>query len=230
MDKLREIIGTYNQWQSLEDYIGRIEGFRDSDFPLCVENAKAMLEAVGKEICDFKGQVYNKSDSTSKVLKLAFNSLGYDSSDTVQQIARAIANIGTQMSLLRNEIGATSHGKPLAELEKRKDALNKASSEFLLLSTELVCSFLIQLFETERSPSETEESIDYDDNPDFNEALDDQYGTFEIAAYSFTASTVLFTLDQLAYRSELNDFREFEAMEFTEDEDDSEYAIGTINV
>jgi hypothetical protein len=112
MDKLREIIGTHSQWQSLEDYISRIEGFRDSDFPLCVENAKAMLEAVGKEICDCNSQTYTKTDSTSKVLKLAFNSLGYDNTDTVQQIARAIANIGTQMSLLRNEIGATSHGKP----------------------------------------------------------------------------------------------------------------------
>src|ERR1041385_2683281 len=154
MDKLREIIATYREWQSLEDYISRIEGFRDSDFPLCVENAKAMLEAVGKEICDCNSQTYAKTDSTSKVLKLAFNSLGYDNSDTVQQIARAIANIGTQMSLLRNEIGATSHGKPLAELEKRKDALSKASSEFLLLSTELVCSFLIQLFETEKPPAD----------------------------------------------------------------------------
>jgi hypothetical protein len=111
-----------------------------------------------------------------------------------------------------------------AELEKRKDALNKASSEFLLLSTELVCSFLIQLFETEKPAAEIEESVDYDDNPEFNEFLDDQFGTFEIIDYSFSASTILFNLDQLAYRSELNGFREFEATGFDEEEHDAEYA------
>src|ERR1051325_4484327 len=133
MDKLREIIGTYSQWQSLEDYINRIEGYRDDDFPMCVENAKAMLETDAKEICTHRNREFGKQDGPGKILKLAFASLGYESTDTAQQIAGAIANIGNQMGLLRNQIGATSHGKPLAELEKRKEALNKASSEFLLL-------------------------------------------------------------------------------------------------
>jgi hypothetical protein len=223
MDRLREIIGTYSQWQSLEDYINRIEGFRDSDFPLCVENAKAMLEAVAKEICTCRNQQFNKKDGTGKILKLAFGSLGYDSTNTTQQIAGAIANIGVQMSLLRNEIGATSHGKPLAELEKRKEALDKVSSEFLLISTELVCSFLIQLFETEKPTAQTEESLDYDDNADFNEFLDDQFGPFEFADYSFSASTILFNLDQLAYRLELNGYREL----FAENTVESESTIDT---
>jgi hypothetical protein len=84
-----------------------------------------MLEAVAKEICTCRNKEFSNQDGMGKILKLAFASLGYDSTNTVQQIAGAVANIGNQMSLLRNEIGATSHGKPLAELEKRKEALKK---------------------------------------------------------------------------------------------------------
>src|SRR5437588_11459996 len=102
MEKLREIIGTYAQWQSLEDYVNRIEGYREEDCPLCVENAKAMLEAVAKEICTHRNKDFGKQDGTGKILKLAFASLGYDDTNTVQQIAGAIANVGHQMSLLRN--------------------------------------------------------------------------------------------------------------------------------
>ena len=149
MEKLKEIITQHNRWEPLLDYINRIEGYRESDFPLCVENAKSLLEAIAKEICIKRGQSYSDDDGIGKVLKLAFAGLGYNNSATVQQISGAIANVGHQMSLLRNEIGSTSHGKSLDELEKRKDAINKVSSDFLLFSTELVCCFLIQLFESE---------------------------------------------------------------------------------
>jgi hypothetical protein len=91
-----------------------------------------------------------------------------------------------------------------------------------------VCCFLIQLFETDRPEEIREDTIDFDDNPDFNEFLDDQFGTFEIIDYSFPASAILFNLDQLAYRLELNGFREFEATGFDEEEEGAEYAIGTL--
>ena len=206
MDKLRDIIGTYTKWQGLEIYINRIEGFRDDDFSVCVESAKSLLETVAKEICKCKDTEYSKQDGIGKILKLAFASLGYDTSNTAQQIAGAIANVGHQMGLLRNEIGAISHGKPLDELEKRKKTLDKASSEFLLLSTDLVCSFLIQLFESENPGPEEEVELDFDDYPEFNEFWDEQFGSFEMANASFAASEILFRLDPLAYRTAVDEF------------------------
>ena len=86
MDRLKAIIEQHSRWQPLTDYVHRIEGYRESDFPFCVENAKALLETIAKEICTQKNQAYTTEDSTGKVLKLAFSSLGYNSSDTIQQI------------------------------------------------------------------------------------------------------------------------------------------------
>lgn len=203
MDRLKAIIEQHSRWQPLVDYIHRIEGYADNDFPLCIENAKSLLESIAKEICDQKNQAYAKEDSTGKILKLAFLSLGYGNNATIHRIGTSISDIGHQMSTLRNEIGATSHGKTLNELEKRNDDINKTSSDFLLSSTELVCCFLIQSFETDNPrKAEKESTIEFEDNSEFNDFLDDLYGDFTMKDYSFAASEILFS-DTKAYATEL---------------------------
>lgn len=217
MDKLKAIIQEHSRWQNeaLTDYINRIEGFRDSDFPFCIENAKSLLETVAKQICVERSKAYSEQDSPGKILKLAFESLGYGDSDTTQQVGRAIANIGTQMSLLRNQIGATSHGRPLEELEKRKEAINKVTSDFLLFSTELVCTFLIELFETENPLAPIESEIKYEDNEEFNGYWDETYGEVVMGNFSFLPSAVLFNLEPESYKLALDEFN------ITKDESDN---------
>src|SRR5437667_11567932 len=116
MDRLREILDRYSRWQPLSEYVERVEGFRQSDFSICIENSKSLLESIAKEICFQKNQTLAGSESVSKVLSLSFGSLGYSPSDTIRQIGTAVANIGHQMGNFRNEIGTTSHGKTLEEL------------------------------------------------------------------------------------------------------------------
>lgn len=208
MDRLKALIELHGRWHPLSVYVNRIEGFRDDDFTLCIENAKSLLESIAKEICTQRSQSFTTDDNTGKILKLAFSSFGYSDTSTILQIGGAIANIGQQMGNLRNEIGATSHGKPLAELESRKDVIDKISSEFLLFSTESVACFLIELFETEypRKPEE-QELIELDDNDDFNEYLDDLYGEFEIGNSSYAASEILYNVDLEAYITELSIYK-----------------------
>jgi uncharacterized OsmC-like protein len=51
MDKLKAVIKEYGRWSELETYIDRIETHIEIDFSHSLENAKALLETVGKEIC-----------------------------------------------------------------------------------------------------------------------------------------------------------------------------------
>lgn len=209
MERLRLTLERFSRWKPYIEYVERIEGYQHTDFSLCVENSKALLEGVAKEICIQRKQPLAGAESVSRLLSLSFGSLGYAPTDTIRQIGTAIANIGQQMGNLRNEIGTTSHGKTLEEMESRRNSINTLTDGFLIASTELVCCFLIESFETDNPlASAVESEITYDDNPEFNEHLDELYGEFRMTEdYVYPASQILFNLDFLAYQSELNAFK-----------------------
>lgn len=203
----------HSRWQPLAEYVERIEGYRDRDFSLCVENSKSLLESIAKEICSQKKQPLAGSESVGRVLSLSFGCLGFPPSDTIRQIGTAIANVGQQMGKFRNEIGTTSHGKTLEELKSREETVSGLTGDFLVTSTELVSCFLIETFEADNPLAHTRSEIV--DDPEFNEFWDEQYGPFEMGDYSFTASAVLFNLDPLAYQTEVSEFsfsREWDAL------------------
>lgn len=208
MERLRLTLERYSRWKPYIEYVERIEGYQHTDFSLCVENSKALLESVAKEICTQKRQPLAGAESVNRLLHLSFGSLGYAPSDAIRQIGAAIANIGQQMGNLRNEIGTTAHGKTLEEMRSRSDSVNSLTDSFLISSTELVCCFLIESFETDNPLVPVVDSeIAYDDNPEFNERWDEIYGKFRMTDdYTYAASQILFNLDFLAYQSELSAF------------------------
>jgi len=209
MEKLKKTIEQYGRWTELSIYIGRIETHIESDFSHSLENAKALLETVGKEICKAKGLTLSETSSINGVLKNAFSSLGYSNSNLVNQIASALATIGQQVGELRNEIGLTSHGKSLEEIRERNNRVDILTREFLIDTVEIVACFLIRNFENEnpRKAKETlEDSLDYWEAEEFNDFWDDIFGDFEMGNYAYSASEILFNVDKQAYINEYNAF------------------------
>ena len=125
------------------------------------------------------------------------------------QISSALATIGQNIGELRNEIGATSHGKSLEDLKERNDKVDELTREFLIDTTVIVASFLIRTFENENPIKETGDLKSkplYAENDLFNDSWDDAYGEFEMGAYSYPASEILFNVDLNAYETESQDF------------------------
>ena len=211
MERLNKVIKQYSRWSELSRYTERIEAHLASDFSLAIENVKALLESIGKEICCSKGVELGSTPSSNVVMKKAFIAIGYSNTSLVTQISTALATIGQQIGNLRNEIGTTSHGKPLEELAERNDKVDELTREFLIDTTVTVASFLIRTFE-QNNPRIAVEPADekevYTENEPFNESWDDLYGDFEMGRYSFPASEILFNVDYLAYKSELKAFEE----------------------
>ncbi len=81
MDKLKTVIKEYGRWSVLETYIDRIETHIEIDFSHSLENAKALLETVGKEICTCNAVELGTTPSINSVLKKAFSSMGYANSN-----------------------------------------------------------------------------------------------------------------------------------------------------
>ncbi len=207
MERLTTILNKHATWSPLVEYERRIEGYKSTDFSICIENAKALLESIAKEICDKKNQPLRGNENVNRLLTLAFGCLGYQNTNTVTQIGGAIANVAQQMGNFRNEIGATAHGRTLEELQQRNDSLINFTGEFLLNATELVCCFLIEAYETGLVKQTSEEiEITYEGNAEFNLSLDELYGEFEIGEYSYVASEILYNVDPAAYKTELNSY------------------------
>ncbi len=205
MERLKKIIDQYGRWAELTTYIERIEAHAFSDFSHAIENAKALLEAIGREICKEKEVVVEANASINNVLKNAFFAIGYTRNGMVTQISSALATIGQQIGELRNDIGSTSHGKSLKDLKERNNKVDALTREFLIDTTIIVASFLIRTFENENPRSNTEEmetDLRYIDNDEFNNFWDDLYGDFEMGDYSYPASEILFNVDLKAYEAE----------------------------
>lgn len=217
MEKLRATLAKYNNWQTLEIYIERMEGHLETDFSISVENAKALLESIGKEICDARGVALGNTPSINAVLKKAFVALGYTAEELVTQMSGSLANIGQLIGNLRNEISPTSHGKSLEELKERNNKVDLLTREFLIDSTLVVAVFLIRAFEERKAlvsfPVDmvSDTSLNYKDNEVFNSFWDESFGDFEMGVYSYSASEILFRMELEAYQTEFKAFLDSES-------------------
>ena len=218
MEKLRATIEQYGRWKELGQYIDRMEGHLETDFSVSVENAKALLESIGKEICSAKKIELAATSSINGVLKSAFFALGYSNENLVNQVSRSLANIGGEIGSLRNEISPTSHGKSLDELRERNNKVDALTRGFLIDSTLVVAVFLIRAFEERKDAAvltvddKTDDVglLKFEEAEDFNDFWDDAYGEFEMGDYSYAASEILFNVDCKAYETEYKAFKEAE--------------------
>lgn len=216
MQKIRDTLAQYSRWEALGDYVDRMEAHLEADFSTALENAKALLESIGKEICSAKAVMLEPASPIQGVLKKAFGALGYPGDDMVRQVSTALATIGQNVGELRNQISPTSHGKPLDELRDRNNKVNLLTREFLIDSTLVVAVFLIRAFEERQMlamPLSAAQPVvndgpSYDDNEDFNNFWDDAFSGISMGAYNFTASEVLFGMDPQGYAAECESFQQ----------------------
>lgn len=213
MNKLKTVIEEYRNWAGLSTYIDRIETHIEIDFSHSLENAKALLESVGKEICDKNGVDLGAKPSVNSVLKKCFSSMGYANGTLVNQVSSALATIAQQVGELRNDIGLTSHGKSLDEIKQRNSRVDVLTREFLIDTVETVCVFIIRNYESKKekkAAEQLEDTLDYWEADDFNEFWDDSFGEFKMGDYSYPASEILFNVDKQAYVNEYKAYTETE--------------------
>lgn len=215
MQKLRIAIEMHSHWSELAIYLDRIEAHIESDFSLAVENAKALLESIGKEICSRFNVELGSAPTVNNVLKKSFNALGYSNESFINSISGSLANIGQHIGNLRNAISPTSHGKTMGEIKERNNSIDELTKDFLIESTLIVAVFLIKSFEDRKhlAPTATlqiEDELIYQEQEDFNNFWDDAHGEFKMSDYSYFASEILFNMDYQAYKTEFREYSDSE--------------------
>lgn len=213
MNRLKNVIEEHREWAGLLTYIDRIETHIEIDFSHSLENAKALMESVGKEICTRNGVELGAKPSVNSILKKCFSSMGYANGTLVNQVSSALATIAQQVGELRNDIGLTSHGKSLEEIKQRNNKVDVLTREFLIDTVETVCVFIIRNYESKKEKKATElleDTLDYWEADEFNEFWDDSFGEFQMGDYSYPASEILFNVDKQAYVNEYKAYTETE--------------------
>ena len=203
MQALRELCQQYRKWQSLEDYISRIETFSDNG-PIIIDNCKCIIEVVCKTILediglapvDHEQQFHLLVRQTTEKL----DSINNKSPDLVA----AFTNTAQKIAEVRNKYTVTGHGQSVRATEENRQKVTNADISFLISIIEQTAIYLITIYQDEY-PEHIQSNLRYEDNPDFNQELDGKYDPVQIGRYGpYNPSEVLFNVDKNAYRTELN--------------------------
>ena len=195
------------RWTEVCIFIDRIEASREQDFSLALENAKALLESVCKEICETYGVELPRQSNMSYIVKSCLGALGFTNTDDAKKISSSLAFVGEKIGKIRNEICSTSHGRTVEELRKINLMFDDLTKDFLFDIIQTIIILLIRTFEL-RQDSQSKKEISNEKNKEFDDFLDEMYGEFSIGIYSYPASQILFSVDSEAYQYERKNFEE----------------------
>ncbi len=201
MQSLRGLCQQYSKWKPLEDYILRIEAYKDSEGVLVLENCKAMIESVCKTILDDLAEPYSTSESIQALIYKTCNKMSC--LPNTGELARSFITVAQRLGEFRNTFASIGHGQPVHLLEENKEKIIGASVSFLINSIEQLAIFLVIVYQ-EEYPQQIQAEIRYIDNTDFNEEFDDSLEPIQIGQYGpYSPSEVLFSVDLDAYKTEL---------------------------
>lgn len=206
MQALKEICIQYRKWKPLEDYILRIETYKDNNGSLVIENSKALIEGICKTILDDLGEAYSASESIQGLVSKACNKMSC--LPNTGDLARSFFTVAQRLGEFRNAFVSVGHGQSVYKLEENKSKAVGASINFMINSIEQLAIFLITVYQDEY-PRYVKSQLRYEDNSEFNTDFDEQIEIIEIGQYGpYSPSEVLFYVDKSAYRTELENFNQ----------------------
>ena len=214
MKKLKEYIQGNDRWKPLEEFVNRILAYRDIQLPLCLENTKAIIDSICKEICKSKNHEITKSTPSSQdLISNALIAMGHNL-DKSSRLLSGLISVAQSIGELRNVYGQTVHGADMESLQKEYSETELLEKEIAIESTETIALLLIKTFDTSLNYTPNLPII-YHDNSDFNESLDEIWGSFTVSKFNYKASEILYNCDIDAYKEEL---KQFDPIEYNSDE------------
>ena len=180
---------------------------------LAFDLAKTLIESVCRAVLGERNIAFGEGDDLPKLFKAASQSLPFlppESSgegEIRKSLAQTLNGLHTVIQgicELRNQCGFASHGSgaPRPPLESVQALLAAEAADTIV-------GFLYRIHRQDRIPTPSPRAL-YDDNPEFNESVDDAHGIVRVFDEEFLPSRVLFELAPEPYRVYLADFEAYE--------------------
>ncbi len=192
------------QTEALESAIGKNSG-------LVFDLAKTLIESVCKNIISQRGEVFGKNDDMPRLFKIARSCVSFlpvdlaDDKGAEKSLEKTLNGLNTALlgvCELRNEFGFASHGSDGA-----CPAMEETQALLVAQTADAIIGFLYRAHKRSFSRPELIQ-LEYNDNPAFNEWLDEQCEPVSILSLPpYRPSDVLFCVDQEVYRDILSDYK-----------------------
>jgi len=176
---------------------------------LAFDLAKTLVESACRTILNERQQSYASDDDLPKLFKTVTTLLplspssASSSSGGHKSLKQTVNGLHTALQgvcELRNGFGFASHGTD--------GARPKMESIQAMLAAQAADTIVGFLHATHRQDQAIQRPapLRFEDQPDFNDYVDDAHGSIQIFSLSFRASEILFRVDREAYRDALATF------------------------
>jgi len=176
---------------------------------LAFDLAKTLVESVCRAVLGERNIAFSQDDDLPRLFKTASQHLPFlpptasEEKDVRDSLKRTLGGLSTAIHgicELRNKCGFVSHGPgaPRPPMESVQALLAAEAADTIV-------GFLHRVHRQDRTPPPLAGAL-YDDNPEFNDSVDEAHGVVRIFEVEFRPSEVLFQMEPESYRVYLAEF------------------------
>jgi len=193
----------------VEQQVRSIEQAVDDNPGLAFDLAKTLVESACRTVLVERGVEYEESDDLPRLFKIAAMYLPFlppsasRESQARDSLNRTLSGLNTTIQgicELRNRFGFASHGSG-----NPRPALESIQARLAAQAADTIVGFVYCVHRQDRTPAPSPRAL-YDENPIFNDYVDDTHETISIFEVNLRPSEVLFQVEPESYRVYLADF------------------------
>lgn len=192
-----------------EQIKGLEQAIANNDHPLTIDRSKTMLETTLKTILKDNNSSVEDFKTFNSLYSNVKKSVFFSTDKIIDKIFKTMGgSIVHALGELRNVYGIASHGSDAYSV----DPLGSPEVEMMVSAVDGLVACLWTKHKSQLKPS-ADSRIHYEDNPKFNDWLDEQSDGCHLDGSVYLTSEILFTLDLVAYRERLIEYSSFEGSE-----------------
>lgn len=196
---------------------------------LAFDLAKTLIESVCRTVLTERTISFDPGDDLPRLFKTVTTNLPFlpagasDAAEVRRGLAKTLNGLHTAIQgicELRNRCGFASHGS-----DGPQPAMESVQALLAAEAADAIVGFLHRVHRQDRQPSPAPRA-EYDENPEFNDYVDEAHEMIQIFEAEFRPSEVLYQMEPATYRVYLAEFEpETDAEKTGSDENDKSEAV-----
>lgn len=193
----------------IEEQVKGIERSVIENPGLTFDLAKTLIESVCRTVLGERSVAFDEADDLPKLFRAATNQLPFlpatasSEAEVRDSLRRTLGGLVTAVQgicELRNKCGFASHGSGAP-----RPAMESVQAMLAAEAADTIVGFLHRVHRQDRAPLPSPRAL-YEDNPGFNESVDEIHGLIRVFDVEFRPSEVLFQMEPESYRVYLAEF------------------------